>query len=191
LAKQLTLDELIEAADRARLPTAKPIMRAIESLAMALGANLAERLGVLCGEARFDSLDGLMIAFHARTKWQPCPEALCEFDPDEWDEGPDPAADDGGERGSPERPETMAMFVARYENRYGESVTRVFPTTTLARAWKDAIGRDRWDAARDGPPPDEVGDAWFDLQAARGSEGFSFEPCSLELSVAPQQGGAP
>ena len=70
-------------------------------------------------------------------------------------------------------------------------VARVFPTTTLARAWKDAIGRDRWDAARDGPPPDEVGDALFDLQAARGSESFSIEPCSLELSVAPQQGGAP
>ena len=120
MAKQLTLDELIEAADRARLPTAKPIMRAIESLAMALGADLAERLGVLCGEARFDSLDGLMIAFHARTKWQPCPEALCEFDPDEWDEGPQPPATEPGEQASPERPETMAMFVARYENRHGE-----------------------------------------------------------------------
>ena len=41
MARQLTLDELIEAADRAGLPTVKPIMRAIESLAMALGADLA------------------------------------------------------------------------------------------------------------------------------------------------------
>ena len=73
MAKQLTLDELLEAADRAGLPTAKPIVRAIESLANALGADLAQRLGVVCGEARFDSLDGLLIAFHARTERQQCP----------------------------------------------------------------------------------------------------------------------
>ena len=82
------------------------------------------------------------------------------------------------------------MFVARYQTRYGEAVTRVFPTTTLARAWKDEIGRQNWDEVRDGPPPDDVGDAWFELAAARGSESFSIEPCSLEISLASRQGGA-
>ena len=191
MAKQLTLDELIEAADRAGLPTVKPIMRAIESLAMALGADLADRFGVLCGEGRLDSLDGLTIPFHARTKWQPCPEALSEFDPDEWDEGQQSQATEPGDETSPAAAETMAMFVARYENRHGEALTRVFATTTLARDWKNAIGRDNWDAVRDGPPPAEVGDAWFDLQADRGSEIFSIEPCTLELSLAAPQGGAP
>jgi hypothetical protein len=191
MAKQLTLDELIEAADRARLPTAKPIMRAIESLAMALGADLAERLGVLCGDARFDSIDGLTIAFHARTKRQACPEALCEFDPDEWDEGQQSQATEPGDETSPAAAETMAMFVARYENRHGEAVTRVFATTTLARDWKNAIGRDNWDAVRDGPAPDEIGDAWFEMQADHGSETFSIEPCTLELSLAAPQGGSP
>ena len=184
MAKQLTLDELLEAADRAGLPTAKPIVRAIESLASALGADLAQRLGVLCGEARFDGLDGLLIAFHARTKGQPCPEALRDFDPDEWDEAPlslgGPEADD---EISPERAETTPMFVARYENRYGETVTRVFPTTTLAQGWKDEIGRDSWDAVRDGPAPEDAGDAWFELQADRGSVSFTIEPCTLELAL--------
>ena len=191
MAKQLTLDELIEAADRARLPTAKPIVRAIESLAMALGVDLADRLGVLCGEARFDSLDGLTIPFHARTKWQRCPEALSEFDPDEWDEGPQSQATEPRDETSPAAAETTAMFVARHENRHGEGVTRVFATTTLARHWKNAIGRDNWDAVREAPPSAEVGDAWFDLQADRGSETFSIEPCTLELSLAAPQGGAP
>ena len=191
MAKQLTLDELIEAADRAGLPTAKPFMRAIESLAMALGVDLAERLGVLSGGARFDSLDGLTIAFHARTKWQPCPDALSEFDPDEWDQGQQSQATEPGDETSPAAAETMAMFVARYENRHGEAVTRVFATTTLARDWKNAIGRDNWDAVRDGPAPDEIGDAWFEMQANHGSETFSIEPCTVELSLAAPQGGAP
>lgn len=184
MSKQLNLDELLEAADRAGLPTAKPIVRAFESLATALGADLAQRLGVICGEARFEPLDGLLIAFHARTKGQLCPEALRGFDPNEWDEAPPsrPAAEPDDEV-SPERAEATPMFVARYENRYGETVTRVFATTTLAEAWKDEIGRESWDAVRDGPTPEDAGAAWFELQADRGSESFSIEPCTIEITL--------
>ena len=112
------------------------------------------------------------------------PEALRDFDPDQWDEAPlslsGPEADDGV---SPERAETTSMFVARYENHYGETVTRVFPRTTLAEAWKDEIGRESWNARREGPAPEDAGAAWFELQADRGSESFTIEPCTLELAL--------
>ena len=192
MAKQLTLDELIEAADRARLPTAKPIMRAIESLAMALGADLAEqaRGSLRRSPVRLPRRPHDHVS--CENKMATVPRSLVRVRSRRMGRGaavrrrPNRANET-----SPAAAETMAMFVARYENRHGEAVTRVFATTTLARDWKNAIGRDNWDAVRDGPPPDEIGDAWFEMQADHGSETFSIEPCTVELSLAAPQGGAP
>jgi hypothetical protein len=73
-----------------------------------------------------------------------------------------------------------AIFATRYEDSHGDVETRTFRTRALALAWQADIGRRNWDDERDGPPPDDVGAAWFELQADRGQASFSVTPCRLE-----------
>jgi hypothetical protein len=75
--------------------------------------------------------------------------------------------------------EGQSVFVARYQNRHGDVETRAFKGEALAFAWRDEIARENWDSARDGAPPDAIGDAYFELQHVRGEESLSIEQCFL------------
>jgi hypothetical protein len=77
------------------------------------------------------------------------------------------------------RDDGHSVLVARYQNRHGDVETRVFRKKALALAWRDEIARENWNSARDGAPPDAIGDAYFEVQSDRGEESFSVEQCSL------------
>jgi len=73
-----------------------------------------------------------------------------------------------------------AIFATHYEDSHGDVETRTFRTRALALAWQADVGRRNWDDGRDGPPPDDIGEAWFELPADRGQASFSVTPCRLE-----------
>ncbi len=73
----------------------------------------------------------------------------------------------------------QTIFVARYANRHGDQETRAFTTEALALAWKEEMARANWDAGRDGVPPSDIGDAYFEHQHDRSEECFSLELCRL------------
>jgi len=92
MPKQIELAELIEIA-RKLDPEGGPLrsiadatVRGVEALMQALGEAVAERLGVECTQAEYDSPDfgGICLPFYARQVGQPCPPELMDYDSPEW-----------------------------------------------------------------------------------------------------------
>lgn len=86
MAKQLNIDEMLDAARLAKMPGAEKFVAAVEGLANDLAQELAEHLGVDCGAATFEGVAfaGTCAPFYAKTPDQVCPEALRDFDATEW-----------------------------------------------------------------------------------------------------------
>ena len=88
MAKQLTIDEMMECAKDAGMPGADAFIRGFENMATALAQSLAHHLHVTCGDASFQgtALAGTCAPFMPRKPGQPCPEPLAQYDESEWDD---------------------------------------------------------------------------------------------------------
>ncbi len=77
MAKQLTIDEMLEAAQDSNLPGYQHYVRAIEGIASALAVKLAAHLDVVTDEATFQlGFGGTCAPFYAKHEGQDCPESL-------------------------------------------------------------------------------------------------------------------
>lgn len=90
MSKLLNVDDMLEAARDAKLPTYNLRRRQIEAVAQFLGDDLAEFLDIaIAGKAEWQSGDfvGLFVSFGPKFKSQPCPSVIDENDPEgEWED---------------------------------------------------------------------------------------------------------
>jgi hypothetical protein len=88
MAKQLTLDEMLEVLILIKDPIAAHLRAHIEKLGSAMAQLIALRLDVCAGRATFQgtAFAGTCAPFTPRYPGQSCPEPLCSFDASQWDE---------------------------------------------------------------------------------------------------------
>ena len=89
MAKQLTLDEMLDIGRDLDLPGMDSLVATIESLATGLAKGIAEKLDIVLGPhgATFEGsgFAGTCAPFYAKDPTQECPEALRFYDATEWE----------------------------------------------------------------------------------------------------------
>lgn len=91
MTKLLNLDELLECAERLKLPQAAQWKAYLERLGSTMAAHIAGNLGVASGDAHSEgpAFAGTCAAFFPAVKGQPCPSPLDEYDSTEWESDDD------------------------------------------------------------------------------------------------------
>lgn len=89
MAKQLTLDEMLECLQARGHPAALSLQNTLEAIGSAMAQLIAADLHVETGPARFlgTATAGTCAPFTPMVQGQPCPEPLAQYDRSEWDEG--------------------------------------------------------------------------------------------------------
>lgn len=85
MAKQLTLEEMLECAQRSGMPGADTWTENFEQWSTLLARDLARHMGVVAGDATF-SLSLMCAPFSPKQPGQPCPLILQDYDPTEWED---------------------------------------------------------------------------------------------------------
>jgi hypothetical protein len=86
MAKQLTLDEMLECLITLKHPTASGFQAILEAAGNAMAQLLAKELNIAAGSATFQgtAFAGTRAPFTPIFKDQPCPEPICSYDHEEW-----------------------------------------------------------------------------------------------------------
>jgi len=86
MAKQLTLDEMIESLTLMNHPAAGACQAVIEAIGTLMADTIAADLGVSAGPATFEgtAFAGTCAPFRPAYPGQPCPSPLSDYDPEEW-----------------------------------------------------------------------------------------------------------
>lgn len=86
MTKILSLDEMLECANLAKMPGAAEAIRTAELLATDLAERLARHFDITCGAASFQGVDlgGTAAPFMPKESGQACPAFLADYDPTEW-----------------------------------------------------------------------------------------------------------
>ena len=82
MAKQLTLDELLDCLTVMNYPTARTCQAVIEAIGTVMADSIAAALGVTAGAATFQgaALAGKCSPFRPAFPGQPCPSPLSDYD---------------------------------------------------------------------------------------------------------------
>lgn len=90
LAKQLTLDEMLECIIQINPELAEPYRQALEHIGDAMAYLIGSELNVLHGSAIFDgtAFGGTCCPFYPASHGQTCPAQLAPYDAQEWDTEP-------------------------------------------------------------------------------------------------------
>ncbi|HUZ91548.1 MAG TPA: hypothetical protein VMU78_06580, partial [Methylocella sp.] len=96
MAKQLTLDEMLDCLVSINHPTARTCQAIVEAIGTVMAETIAAALGVSAGPATFEgaAFAGTCAPFRPAFPGQPCPTLLAHYDPDEWPNN-DPSAAPG------------------------------------------------------------------------------------------------
>lgn len=83
MAKILSIDDMLEAANRSSLPSYDQHLDALEKAATALAQALADQYGIRIGETTWEGKEfgGLCASFYPRHAEQDCPNVIDEGDP--------------------------------------------------------------------------------------------------------------
>jgi len=93
MAKQLTLDELLDCLTVMNHPSARACQAVVEAIGTIMADTIAAALGVTAGAATFQGafLAGTCAPFRPAFPGQPCPSPLSDYDSEEWDDDPHPS----------------------------------------------------------------------------------------------------
>ena len=93
MAKQLTLDELLDCLTVINHPSARACQAVVEAIGTIMADTIAAALGVTAGAATFQGafLAGTCAPFRPAFPGQPCPSPLSDYDSEEWDDDPHPS----------------------------------------------------------------------------------------------------
>ena len=88
MAKQLTLDEMLDCLIAMNHPTARTCQAVVEAIGTVMADTIATALGVTAGAATFEgtAFAGTCAPFRPAFPGQPCPSPLSDYDSEEWDD---------------------------------------------------------------------------------------------------------
>jgi hypothetical protein len=144
MAKQLTLDEMIESLTLMNHPAAGACQAVIEAIGTLMADTIAAALGVTAGPATFEgtAFAGTCAPFRPTYPGQPCPSPLSDYDPEEWDNDVDPSlAPAAG-------PSTISHYTIETTIRRPFYKHRVYEAATLDDACRQALQDDDWEGEK-------------------------------------------
>jgi hypothetical protein len=144
MAKQLTLDEMIESLTLMNHPAAGTCQAVIEAIGTLMADTIAAALGVTAGPATFEgtAFAGTCAPFRPAFPGQPCPSPLSDYDPEEWDDEPHPSLAPAAE------PSVIRSYTVETTIRRPFYKHRVYEAATPEDACRQALQDDDWEGEK-------------------------------------------
>ncbi len=137
MAKQLTLDEMLDCLIAMNHPTARTCQAVVEAIGTVMADTIAAALCVTAGAATFEgaTLAGTCALFRPAFSGQSCPSPLSDYDSEEWDDDTHPCLASAAEPSAIPR-YTVETTIRRpfYNHRVYEAAT---PEEACRRALQD------------------------------------------------------
>ncbi len=144
MAKQLTLDEMLDCLIAMNHPTARICQAVVEAIGTVMADTIAAALGVTAGAATFQgaTLAGTCAPFRPAFPGQPCPSPLSDYDPEEWDDEPHPSLAPAAE------PSAIRCYTVETTIRRPFYKHRVYEAATPEDACRQALQDDDWEGEK-------------------------------------------
>jgi hypothetical protein len=141
MAKQPTLDELLDCLTVMNHPTARACQAVIEAIGTVMADTIAAALGVTAGAATFQgaALAGTCSPFRPAFPGQPCPSPLSDYDSEEWDDAPHPSLAPAAE------PSAIRRYTVETTVRRPFYKQNVYEAATPEDACRQALQGDDWE----------------------------------------------
>jgi hypothetical protein len=144
MAKELTLDDMIDLLTVRQHPAARSCQAVVEAIGTIMADTIAAALGVTSGAAEFQGalLAGTCAPFRPAFPGQPCPSPLSDYDPEEWDDEPHPSLAPGAE------PSVIRSYTVETTIRRPFYKHRIYEAATPEAACRQALQDDDWEGEK-------------------------------------------
>jgi hypothetical protein len=144
MAKQLTLDELLDCLTVMNHPTARSCQAVVEAIGTIMADTIAAALGVTAGAATFEGIAfaGTCAPFRPAFPGQPRPSPLSDYDSEEWDDDPHPSL------APATQPSAIRRYTVETTIRRPFYKHRVYEATAPEDACRQALHDDDWEGEK-------------------------------------------
>jgi len=141
MAKQLTLDEMLDLLTVMQHPATRSYQAVVEAIGTIMADTIAAALGVSAGAATFQgaALAGTCAPFRPAFPGQPCPSPLSDYDSEEWDDDPHPSFAPAAQ------PSAIRHYTVETTIRRPFYKHRVYEAATPEDACRQALQDDEWE----------------------------------------------